>query len=184
MKISELLSAGSIDRAMQIPVAINGENRSLNIGQIIDALTQSILPFDSVLDPLPTYAIFATGAPNISLPVVFLPVEKKFYAMRKTLHIVSGLPAVQMTLYGNFNTKELYHDGTAPRQDCLYVANDGRLYYYNGSSLISAGLTDEQAALLRKLTPQKMESETDLENMQAAGLIVPGQVYYIPEAND
>ena len=67
------------------------------------------------------------------------------------------------------------------RQNVLYVTPVGRLYVFDGSALLSAGLTDEQEELLKKLTPQAVASESDLEAMKAAGEIVPGQIYYIAE---
>lgn len=184
MKISELLSAGSLNRAMQIPVAISGENRSLSIGQIIDALAKSVIPFTRILKTLPSSSNFSDGAPGTGpgISIVYVAPNKRFYAMRVNIIPVSGILHRQTTFYANFNGVENYHgaDGK-PRTDCLYVASDGRTYYYNGDALISAGLTDEQAELLAKLTPQEVESETVLQNMEAAGLIVPGQIYYIPE---
>lgn len=185
MKISELLSAGSINRAMQIPVAISGENRSLSIGQIIDALTKSVLPFTEIIKTAPAGSQFSLGTPGnlFGVTIVYAAFANRFYAMRKTLVGVSGVVNTQITFYTKFAGVENYHDEDGkPRQDCLYIASDGRTYYYNGSTLISAGLTDAQAEQLAKLTPQEVESETVLQNMEAAGLIVPGQIYYIPES--
>lgn len=184
MKISELTGAGSINRAMQIPVAISGENRSLSIGQIIDALAKSVIPFAEIIKTAPVEGVFSQGSPgsNFGVSIVYAAFDNRFYAMRKTYTNVSGLLARQTTFYAKFDGVENYHDDSnKPRKDCLYVMSGGRTYYYNGTNLISAGLTDEQAELLTKLTPQEVESETALQNMEAAGLIVPGQIYYIPE---
>jgi len=129
-------------------------------------------------------SIFSQGAPSNDpgISIVYAEFDNKFYAARMTLQMVSGVARPTTTFYAIFPGIENYHDENGkPRQDCLYVQSDGRLYYYNGASFISAGLTDEQVELLKKLTPQKVESETELQNMEAAGLIVPGQIYYIPE---
>lgn len=184
MKISELLSAGGIDRAMQIPVAISGENRSLSIGQIIDALAKAVLPFTQIVKTPPKYGAFSDGTPGSGpgISIVYAAFDNRFYAMRVMGIPVSGVLQQHTTFYTNFNGVENYHDADGkPRTDCLYVAPSGRIYYYDGSAFISAGLTDAQAELLTKLTPQEVESETVLQNMEAAGLIVPGQIYYIPE---
>lgn len=181
MKISELLSTGAIDRAMQIPVAIDGENRRLSLGQILDALATSVVPFGSIRKEAVTNTQMATTT-SLNFPVVFYEPDGKFYAMLGRSTVVSGVLVFSITFYQNFPSRSLFYgEDNKPRQDCLYVASDGRTYYYNGSALISAGLTDAQAEQLVKLTPQEVESETVLQNMEAAGLIVPGQIYYIPE---
>ena len=138
MKISELTKVTQPARAMELPVSIAGENQAITLGQIIDALSAAIVPFDGIDDEKYFYAEW--------------PGSEQFYAAEEQV-----------------------------RTDCLFIAGDGRLYRFNGEDLISAGLTDDQAELLKKLTPQRVESESDLEAMQAAGVIVPGQIYYIPE---
>lgn len=86
-----------------------------------------------------------------------------------------------LILYSEFPEKDnFYRDGEV-RTDCLFSAKEGRLYRFS-DGLISCGLTDEQAELLQKLTPKELASEEELEALKAAGEIVPGQLYYIPEA--
>ena len=182
MKISELSPLAQLQKAAQIPVAIAGENRSITLGQILSALQNTIVPFRGEIDPSSLQVTYATGgtAGSASLPVVWDPVPAKFYAAK---YIGTPLTGIQkVTLYSNFPTYNNFYDGVGNvRQNVLYVTPVGRLYVFDGSALLSAGLTDEQEELLKKLTPQAVASESDLEAMKAAGEIVPGQIYYIAE---
>lgn len=180
MKISELLKSESIVRAMEIPVAIAGENRSLTLGQIMDALATAIVPFDRVELKTFSFVQIATGAATVKLPIVFY--NGKFYALQETTTTVSGVTTTQAVLYTEFGSKDLFYDDNGSvRTDCLYISNEGRLYRFFGNKLISAGITDEQAQQIKLLTPEPVASESALKAMEDAGLIVPGQLYYIPE---
>ena len=182
MKISELSPLAQLQKAAQIPVAIAGENRSITLGQILSALQNTIVPFSGEIDPSSLQVTYATGdtAGSAFLPVVWDPFQAKFYAAK---YIGTPLTGIQkVTLYSNFPTYNNFYDGEGNvRQNVLYVTPVGRLYVFDGSALLSAGLTDEQEELLKKLTPQAVASESDLEAMKAAGEIVPGQIYYIAE---
>ena len=183
MKISELSPLAQLQKAAQIPVAIAGENRSITLGQILSALQNTIVPFRGEIDPSSLQVTYATGgtAGSAFLPVVWDPFQAKFYAAK----YIGGTPLTgiqKVTLYSNFPTYNNFYDGEGNvRQNVLYVTPTGRLYVFDGSALLSAGLTDEQEELLKKLTPQAVASESDLEAMKAAGEIVPGQIYYIAE---
>ena len=180
MKISELSPLAQIQEAAQIPVAVAGENRSITLGQIIRALQGCIVPFSGPL--FDQFCRYAVGSTTVMGRIVFDVASKRFYNCVRTSG--GGLidAASGNVLYDDWPGKgDFYTDGE-PRMDCLYITPEGRLYRYNGEDLISAGLTDDQAALLKKLTPQPVESESVLDAMKAAGEIVPGQIYYIPEA--
>lgn len=183
MKISELSPLAQLQKAAQIPVAIAGENRSITLGQILSALQNTIVPFSGEIDPSSLQVTYATGdtAGSAFLPVVWDPVPAKFYAAKYIgTPLITGIQKV--TLYSNFATYDNFYDGEGNvRQNVLYVTPVGRLYVFDGGALLSAGLTDEQEELLKKLTPQAVASESDLEAMKAAGEIVPGQIYYIAE---
>jgi hypothetical protein len=180
MKISELLKSGSIARAMEIPVAIAGENRSLTLGQIMDALATAIVPFNRVELKTFSFVQIATGASTVKLPIVFY--NGKFYALQETTTTVSGVTTTQAVLYTEFASKDRFYDDSGNmRTDCLFIAGDGRLYRHTGTELISAGLTDAQAEQIKLLTPIPVESEDALAALETAGEIVPGQIYYIPE---
>lgn len=178
MKISELSPLANLQAAAQIPVAVAGENRSITLGQIIEALQNAIVPFGYVFDKMATY----THGQTLMLgSIVFDVFSRRFYNCIGTFDRVNE--TTHYVLYDDWPGKDsFYADVDEVRTDCLFITAEGRLYYFNGDNLISAGLTDEQAALLKKLTPQPVESESALDAMKAAGEIVPGQIYYIPEA--
>ena len=97
-----------------------------------------------------------------------------------TLRLIGGYEARWTNEYDTENQFTDYKGDTV-RTDCLFARPDGRLYRFNGG-LISCGLTDAQAELLQKLTPKELANETELEALKAAGEIIPGQLYYIAEA--
>lgn len=177
MKISELNPLANLQAAAQIPVAVAGENRSITLGQIIKALQNSIVPFGYVFDKMARYAI---GSTDVMGSIVFDVFSRKFHNCISVFDKVSGVTSY--TLYSEWPGKDSYYaDADVVRTDCLFITAEGRLYRFNGDNLISAGLTDEQTTLLKKLTPQAVASESALEAMEAAGEIVPGQIYYIAE---
>lgn len=176
MKISELKALASLEKAATIPVALLGENRSITIGQLVEALQSSIVPFGAVMEiPSDVGITYADGNSGTGLTPIWDTRTRKFYGMS-----IKDLT----TYYTNFaGQSSFYDDKGNVRQDCLFIAASGRLYYFNGSNLISAGITDAQAELLVKLTPKKVASESILEAMKKVGEIVPGQIYYIPETD-
>ena len=177
MKISELTQLSSLQTAAQIPVAIDGENRSVSIGQILSALQSSIAVFDSIV-PAGQDKTYATGSTMLPILIVFDPDTKKFYGGLYIFQV--GTNNSILTLYSEFaGMDNFYRDGEV-RTDCLFATRVGRLYRFS-DGLISCGLTDEQAELLQKLTPKELASEAELEALKAAGEIIPGQLYYIAE---
>ena len=177
MKISELTPLSSLQTAAQIPIAIEGENRSVTIGQILSSLQSSIAVFDSIVTAGQDKT-YATGSTMLPILIVFDPDTKKFYGGLYIFQV--GTNNSNLTLYSEFaGMDNFYRDGKV-RTDCLFAAKDGRLYRY-ADGLISCGLTDAQAELLQKLTPKELASEAELEALKAAGEIVPGQLYYIAE---
>ena len=184
MKISELLKSSALSRNMQIPVAIAGENRSVTLGQLIDTLDASVVLFARIDDKAYTYGQITTAPATVKWPVVYRPFDKKFYGLSVVVSQVSGVTQERAVFYQDFIGKEqFYDDYGAIRADCLFLSDDSRLYRYDTGAhdLVSAGITDAQAKQLQLLTPQEVASETELQAMEEAGLIVPGQVYYIPE---
>ena len=177
MKISELTPLSNLQTAAQIPVAINGENRSVSIGQILSALQSSIAVFDSIV-PAGQDKTYATGSTMLPVFTVFDPDTKKFYG---GLYISqAGTNNFNLMLYSEFAGMDNFYRDGGVRTDCLFATKEGRLYRFS-DGLISCGLTDEQAELLQKLTPKELASEAELEALKAAGEIIPGQLYYIAE---
>ena len=177
MKISELTPLSSLQTAAQIPVAIKGENRSISIGQILSALQSSIVVFNSIV-PAGLDKTYATGSTHLSTFIIYDEDTKKFYG---AVYIFQeGTNNFNLTLYSEFTGMDNFYREGEVRTDCLFAAEDGRLYRYE-NGLISCGLTDAQAELLQKLTPKELASEAELEALKAAGEIIPGQLYYIAE---
>ena len=178
MKISELTPLSRIQDAAQIPVAIDGENRSVSIKQILGALQRSIVVFKHFVES-GINKTYTTGGTEIMTYPVYDAYTKKFWGALYEINEVTGITSV--ILYSDFADKvSFYRDDGEVRTDCLFAAEDGRLYRY-ANGLISCGLTDAQAELLKKLTPKELASEAELEALKAAGEIVPGQLYYIAE---
>ncbi len=179
MKISELTPLAQLLSSAQIPVVAEGENRSISIGQILDALQKAVVPFAHIDYTNPVNISYGIGSTLLQTTIVWDRFSKQFCAAIYNVDALTG--AKRVVLYSEWNTRGRYYIDDKVRNDCLFIDTEGRLYRHNGSDLISAGLTDEQAALLKKLTPQKLESESDLAALEAAGEIVPGQIYYIAE---
>lgn len=184
MKISDLTKSSQLLRGMQIPVAIEGENRVVELGQLLDAMADSVVPF-STIQPYrgPFDVVIKNGSTEeTGLPIVYSGVYLKFYAV-KSVYINNG-PVMQKSniFYPIFEGSEKYVDDDGNcRQNCLFIDEDGKLYKFNGEELIAAGMTADEANQLKLLVPQEVESEAALEAMETAGLIVPGQIYYIPD---
>lgn len=177
MKISELTPLNRIQDAAQIPVAIDGENRSVSIKQILDALQSSIVVFKHFVES-GINKTYTTGGTEIMTYPVYDAYTKKFWGALYEFNEVTGITSV--ILYSDFADKDSFYSNGEVRTDCLFAAEDGRLYRY-ANGLISCGLTDAQAELLKKLTPRELASEAELEALKAAGEIIPGQLYYIAE---
>lgn len=177
MKISELTPLSSLQDAAQIPVAIDGENRSVSIKQILEALQSSIVVFKHFVES-GINKTYTTGGTEIMTYPVYDAYTKKFWGALYEINEVTGITSV--ILYSDFANKDSFYRNGEVRTDCLFAAEDGRLYRY-ANGLISCGLTDAQAELLKKLTPRELASEAELEALKAAGEIIPGQLYYIAE---
>ena len=178
MKISELTPLSRIQDAAQIPVAIDGENRSVSIKLRLDALQSSIVIFKNFVVS-GTNKTYTTGGTGLMTSPVYDTDTKKFWGAVYEYSEVTGITSA--ILYSDFSEKDSFYRNGEVRTDCLFAAEDGRLYRY-ANGLISCGLTDAQAELLKKLTPKELASEAELEALKAAGEIVPGQLYYVADA--
>lgn len=178
MKISELAPIAAANRNIRLPLSIAGQNMSITLGQIIDAASRGIVPFDSI-ESRTASVTYVAGSSSASLGgVIFDAVTSKFY--RATFQ-QSGAASIA-TYYQNFDTRDDYYgsDGGV-RTDCLFAASDGRLYMFSGSTLISSGLTEAQAKQIRLSTPVEVESEEEMEQLIEAGECEAGQIYFLAE---
>lgn len=180
MKISELAQINIVRRDIRLPLAVQGENRSITMGQIIDAISQHIVPFSIIRSSI---AAVVPGSSTTSMgQVVFDTLSGKFYLAVSMGGSLAGLPTETWTYYQNWNTYGSYYDEEGYiRTDCLFRAGDGRLYYYYDGTLKSAGLTDEQAIQIRHSTPIQVADEEEMANRIAAGEYEDGQLYYTEE---
>lgn len=182
MKISELTQITAVRRDIKLPLSIAGQNMSITLGQIIDAISQDVVPFNNIT-PQRDNVQYAPGAPSVNHGVViFDSMTNKFYYAFGTSATVAGQLVRYWTYYADWPTHDSYYteDGDI-RTDCLFVDSDGRLYRYNGTTLISAGLTDKQAEQIRLSTPIEVASEEEMEQRIAAGECEAGQLYFLAE---
>lgn len=182
MKISELTQIGAVRRDIKLPLSIAGQNMSITLGQIIDAISQDVVPFSRIA-PERDNVQYSPGAPPANIgTVVFDSMTNRFYLSFGMSATVTGQLVKNWTYYQQWNSHDSYYteDGDI-RTDCLFVDSDGRLYRYNGTTLMSAGLTDEQAKQIRLSTPIEVASEEEMEQRIAAGEFEDGQLYFLAE---
>lgn len=182
MKISELTQITAIRRDIKLPLSIAGQNMSITLGQIIDAISQDVVPFNDIT-PQRDNVQYAPGATSANHGVViFDSITDKFYYAFGTSATVAGQLVRYWTYYADWATHDsFYTESGAIRTDCLFLASDGRLYRYNGTTLKSAGLTEDQAKQIRLSTPIEVASEEEMEQRIAAGECEAGQLYFLAE---
>lgn len=182
MKISELTQITAIRRDIKLPLSVAGQNMSISLGQIIDAISQDVVPFGEVA-PQRSNVQYTAGAPSASIgSVVFDSATNKFYCAIGMSAPAAGQTITNWTYYSDWATHDsFYTESGAIRTDCLFLASDGRLYRYNGTTLKSAGLTEDQAKQIRLSTPIEVESEEEMEQRIAAGECEAGQLYFLAE---
>lgn len=182
MKISELTQITAIRRDIKLPLSIAGQNMSITLGQIIDAISQDVVPFNDVT-PQRDNVQYAPGATSANHGVViFDSMTDKFYYAFGASATVAGQLVIHWTYYVDWATHDsFYTESGAIRTDCLFLASDGRLYRYNGTTLKSAGLTEDQAKQIRLSTPIEVASEEEMEQRIAAGECEAGQLYFLAE---
>lgn len=182
MKISELTQITAVRRDIKLPLSIAGQNMSITLGQIIDSISQDVVPFSDIA-PERYNVQYAAGAPSANIgSVIFDCMTNKFYRAIGTSATVAGQLVGNWTYYADWATHDsFYTESGAVRTDCLFLASDGRLYYFDGTTLKSAGLTEAQAKQIRLSTPIEVASEEEMEQRIAAGEYEAGQLYFLAE---
>lgn len=182
MKISALDQISNVTRNIDIPIAIGGQTMRVKLGQIIDLLAAPVVMFGTI-HSYPTNTItYALGSTVLRTAIIFDTNSNKFYASHGKLSVLNGQLVQQWSYFSEWDTRSMFYDEDDNiRTDCLFVGSDGATYRFNGTTLISAGITEEQAKQLRLNTPIRVESEEEMERMIADGETVEGQIYYIPE---
>lgn len=183
MKISALPKITKVRRDIEIPLAVAGENRSITLGQIIDAVPKGIVPFSEIRhDNNNVQYVNGTSTAGIG-HVIYDTVTDEFYLARSTTNNVAGQNVTAWTYWSDWDTRDTYYDSEGfIRDDCLFCLPDGRLYFYDGNSLVSAGITEEQAKQIRHSTPIEVASEEEMANRIALGEYEEGQLYFLAES--
>lgn len=182
MKISELTPITSARRDIIFPLCVAGENMSITLGQIIDALNVSAPQFGGVNEGISPTVV--AGNDTITVGQVIYDSDRgKFYRAVSDTTTSSGVESTVWTYYENWATYGNYYDTDGNiRTDVVFVnIGDGLLYAYNGTGLIRIGFTEEQANQLALSTPIKIADEDAMEALISSGKVVEGQLYYIEE---
>jgi hypothetical protein len=82
MKISELTTSAQLLRGMQIPVAISGENRAVELGQLLDAMAAAVVPFSVYSLSRGPFDTINEGSTTEDLPIIYVEADKQFYAVK------------------------------------------------------------------------------------------------------
>lgn len=181
MKISELSKISEATRNMSIPVAIGGQTLRVEFSQLLDVLTVSVVPFCCVA-PSGLEVTIAHGSTVSDTHIIYDHSTRNFYAAYNCTFDDEGYLTNTSAFYDQWPERSLFYtDDGKIKSDCLFLAENGSIYKFNGNELISAGLTDKQAQQLRLNTPQRVATEEDMEKMIEEGKTVEGQLYYIPE---
>lgn len=150
MKISALNLLTSVNRDVDIPIAIGGQTMRVKLGQIVDIVNAAVVPFETVCShPNPSYAI---GSTIDDTKTIFDTISNKFYAATYSTAQANGETLQFWAYYNEWAERSMYYDETgAVRSDCLYLAADGSLYKFDGNTLISAGFTSELDTRLKAI---------------------------------
>jgi hypothetical protein len=175
MKISELNKLSSAERSAVIPVSLNGETLGVTVGTVIDATDVSVVRFEGITNAAGNYTMHDSSPEMINERVVYDKALKNFYA-------AEGNDAEGWHYYTNWTNLKNFYSGDMIRKDCIFVADDGRAYIYDGSTLISAGVTNDQANAIAMNTPIEIASEEAMQMLIDNGEAVEGQLYYIVES--
>ena len=181
MKISELKPIAGVRRDIKLPLSLLGENRSINVGQIIDAVPNEIIRFGRIQGDVKNIQ-YVDVVEKESDFIVFDTATNQFYSAFSETKDAAGIPVTTWTYYKDWPEKSTYYDEDGNiRTDCLFLAEDGRLYYFADTTLRSAGITDTQASQIRHATPIEVASEEEMEQMIEAGEYEEGQLYFLAE---
>lgn len=176
MKISELPRLDNIRGDAEIPVALEGENFNISVAQII-ASNSSVVRFGRIVnDDSPVI----DGYPPESLASASRSVSFNIKSNRFLLGVSSNH---QFFIYTRWDTYGKFYDAEGNiREECMFVANDGRIYFAYGHTLKSAGITEEQVKSIAHATPIEVASEEEMEQRIAAGEYEEGQLYFLAES--
>lgn len=177
MKISELTKINKAERGAVLPVSLSGETLGMTLGTVIDSVDNSVVMFHGISAASGNVTV-QDGSDSLdkgAADVVYNTALGGFY-------VAEGSDADGWLYYRNWNRRSHYYSGSSVRTDCVFVANGGRQYVYDGTTLISTGVTQTQADAIEKSTPIEMASEEAMQALIAKGEAIEGQIYYIVES--
>lgn len=182
MKISELPRIENPSRESEIPIAMEGENYNVTLGQIVDSRTH-IVRFGGISAGGGDIQYVNTIPPIPSGVVVFdLSRNSFFFAIRHT-SVVEGETLTTEVHYKSWVGYDMFYDEDGElRNDCLFIANDGRIYFAYGDTIKSAGISNEQANQIRHASPIEVASEEEMAQRIALGEYEEGQLYFLAES--
>lgn len=177
MKISELTKINKAEPDAVLPVSLSGETLGISLGTVIDAVDNSVVMFQGISAASGNVTV-QEGSDSLDKGAA----EVVFNTSLGGFYVAEGNDTDGWLYYRNWNRRSHYYSGSSVRTDCVFVANDGRQYVYNGTTLISSGVTQTQAEAIEKSTPIEMASEEAMQALIASGGAVEGQIYYIVES--
>lgn len=183
MKISALPRITKPRRDIEIPLAVMGENRIISLGQILDAVSKDIMSFDMIRND-DDNVLYLDGAPTTNVGItIYDTVTDNFYRAVSSTSNIAGQNVTAWKYWAQWDGRDRYCDENGDiREDCLFRLPDGRLYFFNGNTIKSAGITDEQARQIRHSTPIEVSSEEEMERRIASGEYEEGQLYFLAES--
>ena len=109
MKISELTQITAVRRDIKLPLSIAGQNMSISLGQIIDAISQDVVPFSSIA-PQRTNVQYASGTPTANIgAVIFDSATNKFYCAIGMKTVAAGQIITKWTYCRLGDPRQLLH---------------------------------------------------------------------------
>lgn len=176
-KISELQKISTVVlkdkkaiREIALPLSFQKENRHITVGQIIETVPQMIVPFDEIREPTGTVTVAPGGGTAVLGDVVFDTQTCKFYLAQSVFDMDSSDKLT--TYYQTWTNSDAYYNEQGEvRQDCIFRAADGNMYFFNGSTLKMAGIGK----------PIEITDESAMEALIERGEAVDGQIYFIAE---
>lgn len=184
MKISQFQQLTELQRDILIPISVSGRNLKVTLGQILDEAAKAVVPFGTIQDR-PASVTIVAGSDNFTSTtgsVVFDTTDRRFYLAVNNTASGSGQTIQSWTYYRAWKGAwQFFDEKGAVRRDAIFSDSTGRFYTFNGSTLIRAGISQEEADIIEISKWLKVQTEEDMERLIAAGEANDGRIRYVPE---
>lgn len=172
MKISELAQIDNVRKEIRLPLAFQGENRYITLGQIVGSIPASVVPFTEIIEPVGNVTIVPGSEAVTGGKVIYDSQTNRFYCSKVMLGNNGEVVTVTTLYYQKWDAYDEYYDAQDNiRQDCLFRASNGDLYAFNGTELKMSGVGK----------PIEMADEDAMDALISANGAVDGQIYFIAE---